>query len=138
LNTGIAALNYTVNANAAWLSVTPASGMGTGETDTVDVTYDTASLATGSYGATISVADAAAGNSPQNITVNLDVHSYGDLDMDGDVDQSDFGKFQACLFLSPLPPECADADHNADNQVDTTDLSQFLPCMAGANQPPGC
>ena len=64
----------------------------------------------------------------------------GDFDLDGDVDQQDFGHFQVCLsgFGTPYAAGCADADLEGDNDVDTNDLSVFLDCMAGANQPPRC
>jgi len=64
----------------------------------------------------------------------------GDFDLDGDVDQQDFGHFQACLSGpgTPYAAGCADADWDGDGNVDTDDLSVFLNCMGSANQPPGC
>jgi len=68
---------------------------------------------------------------------------YGDLDLDGDVDQSDFGLFQACLGSSALlhaDPVCAGADLNHSGHVDRTDLVVFQRCVTGPNVPadPGC
>jgi hypothetical protein len=66
----------------------------------------------------------------------------GDLDYDGDVDQTDFGLFQACLTGSGefYAPGCAAADMegNGDGNVDQDDFGVFSACMGGANQAPGC
>jgi hypothetical protein len=62
---------------------------------------------------------------------------FADLDGDGDVDQDDFGFFQACLTDSPGGAElrcgCADRDH--DGSVDRADLMAFLACKDGAGLP---
>jgi len=73
-NSGDGTLNYTVSDNQTWLSVSPTSGSSTGEADTITVTYSTASLADGSYYATITVDDDAASNGPQTIAVTLTVN----------------------------------------------------------------
>ena len=65
------AMSYTVSDDAAWLSVSPASGVSTGETDTVTVSYNTASMAGGSYSGLVTVASTAAENSPETIEVLL-------------------------------------------------------------------
>jgi hypothetical protein len=59
------------------------------------------------------------------------------MDRDGDVDQEDFGRFQACLsgFSVPLAPGCEPADFNSDGYVDQTDLNLILSCMGGPNRP---
>jgi hypothetical protein len=66
----------------------------------------------------------------------------GDLDGDGDVDQKDFGVFQACLAGSgePYPPGCASADlaGDGDGDVDQEDFGVFITCVGGAGQAPGC
>ena len=52
-----------------------------------------------------------------------------DQDRDGDIDQSDFGYFQACLSGQYVPqndPACAWAKMDNDNDVDKYDLSLFL------------
>jgi len=64
----------------------------------------------------------------------------GDFDRDGDVDQSDFGHFQACLSGSNIPPAnaaCQDALLDGDADVDQTDLAIFKKCMNGTGNPPG-
>jgi Tol biopolymer transport system component len=65
-------LTYTVSDNASWLSVSPTSGTSSGETDTITVSYATASLAPGSYQATITISGVAT-NTPQTVQVNLTV-----------------------------------------------------------------
>ena len=54
-NCGNGALDYTVTDNATWLSVSPAAGTSTGETDTLTVTVNRASLPAGTYQAEILV-----------------------------------------------------------------------------------
>ncbi|UCD28707.1 MAG: hypothetical protein JSV03_16790, partial [Planctomycetota bacterium] len=63
-----------------------------------------------------------------------------DMDCDGDVDQEDFGIFQACLsgYNRPYAVGCKKADLNSDDDVDLDDFVQFQECMRGANQIPGC
>ncbi|NLE62199.1 MAG: BACON domain-containing protein, partial [Planctomycetes bacterium] len=73
-NTGDGTLSYTISDNVNWLSCSPASGTSTGESDTITVTYSTASLAAGSYNATITVSDPNASNNPQTISVSLTVN----------------------------------------------------------------
>lgn len=67
----------------------------------------------------------------------------GDFDRDGDVDQEDFGRFQACLTGSTIPltdPDCLAADLDGDSDVDQNDFRIFQGCMSGANVPadPAC
>ena len=62
----------------------------------------------------------------------------GDMDRDGDVDQVDFGLFQACL-QGPVIPQtssgCQRALLNKDAYVDQRDLQLFKRCLSGSNQP---
>ena len=140
INMGIAPLNYAATTNAAWLSVTPTSGKSTGETDVLSITYNTSGLSRGHYSAAISLTDSGALNSPQIIPVGLDVIAFGDFDSDGDVDQQDFARFQACLtdIGFPYAPGCLAGDSNGDGVVDYQDVPAFIHCMNGANKPPGC
>ena len=64
----------------------------------------------------------------------------GDFDGDLDVDQEDFGHFQACFSGHGVqyPAGCEDADFDLDGNVDENDLSVFQACMGGPNRPPGC
>ncbi|HPU34023.1 MAG TPA: hypothetical protein PK184_15105 [Phycisphaerae bacterium] len=62
-------------------------------------------------------------------------HVWADRDMDGDVDQEDFGMFQACITgVAPgVAPECECFDHvNPGNGViDEFDLNAFEDCATG-------
>ena len=62
----------------------------------------------------------------------------GDMDRDGDVDQADFGLFQACLQGSSIPQtssDCRGALLNKDAYVDQRDLVLFRRCVTGSNHP---
>ena len=77
-NSGSNTLNYTItdNANSGgidWLSCSPTSDQSTGEHKTVDVTYNTSGLSSGSYSATITVSVPEATNPQVTIPVNLTV-----------------------------------------------------------------
>ncbi len=143
-NAGAATLHYTIADNVGWLYVMPSTGSSTGEPDTINVVYTTTSLDVGDYSATITVSDPNAGNSPQAIAVTLKVKPIpGDLDHDRDVDQEDFGHFQACLSGAGIPqndPDCLDARLDHDDDVDSDDFGIFQGCMSGADVPanPNC
>ncbi|MCB1231649.1 MAG: hypothetical protein KDN19_15370 [Verrucomicrobiae bacterium] len=64
-------LHYEIADNASWLSLDPTSGTSTGEADTINVSFNTSSLAVGSYSATISVGGA--GVTTQTIPVSLTI-----------------------------------------------------------------
>lgn len=62
----------------------------------------------------------------------------GDMDRDGDVDQKDFGLFQACISGGLTPqgdPACADARLDNDSDVDQMDVGLFLGCVSGPQVP---
>jgi len=57
-----------------------------------------------------------------------------DMDRDGDVDQADFGLFQACLsgeFIPQRDLDCQKARLDADEDVDPYDVALFLYCWSG-------
>jgi hypothetical protein len=59
-----------------------------------------------------------------------------DFDRDGDVDQSDFGHFQACYSGPGRPqmdPDCFDARLDVDADVDLYDFGVFQACLSGVN-----
>jgi len=63
---------------------------------------------------------------------------YGDFDLDGDVDLSDFGQLQSCVNSSTTPPanpHCSRADLDFDGDIDTQDLRSFLKCLTGDQIP---
>ena len=70
-NSALETLNWSVSDDASWLSLSPTSGTSTGEHDTVTAAVDIAGLAGGTYTATVTAADSAAGNSPQTVAVTL-------------------------------------------------------------------
>lgn len=58
-----------------------------------------------------------------------------DMDHDGDVDQDDFGMFQACQTGLAVPQDdddCQDAKLDGDEDVDEFDLDIWLGCVSGA------
>ncbi len=76
-NSGTGTLSYSISDNATWLACSPASGTSTGEADTITVSYTTSGLSAGTYTATITISDPAAGNNPQTIGVTLTVTPAG-------------------------------------------------------------
>ena len=64
------------------------------------------------------------------------------VDLDGDVDQEDFGYFQACLSGPDvqLVPGCEGADLDSDGDAHQDDFGVCQACMSGANIPadPNC
>lgn len=66
----------------------------------------------------------------------------GDFDGDRDVDQDDFGHFQACLSgnAQQTALECVKAHFNEDGRVDALDLAGFRKCMTREGVPadPNC
>jgi len=73
-NSGDGILNWGVSDDAAWLSCSPGSGIGSG---LVTVSVEPTGLTSGTYTGIITVSDPNAGNSPQTVTVTLEVKSPG-------------------------------------------------------------
>ncbi len=62
----------------------------------------------------------------------------GDFDGDQDVDQADFGAFQACYSGNTVAqddPACEKALFDADSDVDVNDFALFAGCMSGPDVP---
>ncbi|MHC4445748.1 MAG: SGNH/GDSL hydrolase family protein [Planctomycetota bacterium] len=81
------------------------------------------------------------GDSSYSNETTANTWAFGDFDGDNDVDQEDFGHFQACMTGIGNPqndPECLDARLDADGDVDLNDFTIFQNCMNGANHPPKC
>jgi len=72
-NSGEQTLNYSISDNANWLSVSPTSGSSTGGENTHTITVDISGLNTGIYSGTITISDSSAGNSPQTVSVTLNI-----------------------------------------------------------------
>ena len=62
-----------------------------------------------------------------------------DLDYDGDVDQDDFGQFQACISGPGIPSEntetCRYADVDQDGDVDMSDFGILQRCYSVPGEP---
>lgn len=71
-NSTSGALQYTISTNVPWLSIAPASGVSTGEHDTIQVNYKTDALSNGQYYGQI-ILNASASNAPQSLAVTLTV-----------------------------------------------------------------
>jgi Tfp pilus tip-associated adhesin PilY1 len=73
-NTGSGAMDYTLANNAAWLSLSSTAGsLIPTASDTITLTYDTASLTAGTYTDTLTITGTGAPNSPLEITVSVTV-----------------------------------------------------------------
>ena len=72
-NSGGGTLEWTVSDDAEWLSLSPASGSSTGETDNVTVSVSASGLAVDTYTATITIAATGATNTPQTTTATFRV-----------------------------------------------------------------
>jgi len=81
-NSGTGTLIWTAGSNQSWLTANPASGTGTG---TMTIGINASGLTVGTYSGTISVTATGASNSPQTISVTLNVISGAG--------QSPFGSF---------------------------------------------
>ncbi|HOA72966.1 MAG TPA: hypothetical protein PL151_19140 [Phycisphaerae bacterium] len=143
-NDGGAPLNFTNSTGAAWLNCNTANGrLEPGAGQNVAINYDVAGLAPGTYTSNLTVVDPFAANSPQVVQVRVTVtpppFAPVDFDQDHDVDQEDFGRFQACYTGEGIPqnlPECAGARLDADNDVDQADFEIFFTrCLSGPGKP---
>ncbi len=141
-NSGLGTLTYSISDNVPWLSVNPDQGTSTGETDFIDIIYDTDELEPESYGATITIDAPGATNTPQHVSIYLTVEPSPwapcDFDTDGDVDQEDFGRFQVCYSgpgVTQPDPACRGARLDEDDDVDQADFALFQSCASGPNVP---
>lgn len=143
-NIGWGAMDYGVTVDADWLETTPAVGVSHGEPDEIAILYDTVDLPSAEYTTTVRVSATDAIDSPQEIAIRIDVlPPPGDQDRDGDVDQEDFGIFQACYSGSgriQRDPACRFARLDHDVDVDLNDFGIFQGCLSGPNIPadPDC
>lgn len=69
-NSGSGTLNWTATENASWLSLSPASGTGSG---TISVAVNTTGLSVGTISTPITIAASGATNTPQTVTVSLTI-----------------------------------------------------------------
>lgn len=70
-------------------------------------------------------------------TLIFTTQGIGDTDLDGDVDQSDFGVFQQCYsgFGVAAAQACRIVDLDNDTDVDVNDFGLFQGCLSGAGIP---
>ncbi|MCX6584333.1 MAG: hypothetical protein NT166_29515 [Candidatus Aminicenantes bacterium] len=71
---GAGTLNWQAESTAPWLHVSPADGIANGM---VSISVDAADLQPGSYTGSIHITDPQAANSPQTVTVNLEIFEPG-------------------------------------------------------------
>ncbi len=138
-NGGGGLLSYSLTGSAGWLAPAPATGQATTETDNIAIQYNTSNLVMGPYSGTITITAPGASNTPQVVTVNLQVgpplYAAADLDRDNDVDLDDFGKLQRCYSGAGVvqnAPDCIVARIDADEDVDLDDMNLMLGCLSGA------
>lgn len=75
-NSGNDTLNYSISDDAAWLSLSPTSGiLAGGASTTINITYSSSTLSVGTYPATVTITDTNATNSPFEIPVSLEVQA---------------------------------------------------------------
>jgi hypothetical protein len=74
-NVGKGTLNWSVQSNATWLTLSSPSGTTTTETDSIGISVNSAALAPNTYSATISITDPKASNNPQQVPVSLFVNA---------------------------------------------------------------
>jgi len=133
-------LNYTIESDASWLSMTPQSGDADDIGDPIAIEYTLAGLAPGEHSATLTVISNEAYNSPQTIDVQVTITpSDKDFDRDGDVDLDDFAHIQACLtgkYVAQSDPACQNAKMDDDSDVDQADMDIFIGCLGGPRIPP--
>lgn len=135
-NSGYHSMDYSINDNAVWMSVSPTSGTSSGESDTIAVTFTTAGLNAGIYYGRITIT-ASAEQSPQFINVMLTVREQpipGDLNDDRYVDRDDIAIFLSCMTGAEVPftnPQCVVADIDTDNDVDQSDFGIMQKCIRG-------
>ena len=73
-NSGDGTLRYNISGSIPWLSLSPANGTSTDQSDIITVSYLTAGLLHGTYSGIITVSDPQATNNPQTIAVALTVN----------------------------------------------------------------
>lgn len=136
-NSGIGTLRYAL-AGMPWMVVDLSPMTSDGETDEIEIGFQTETLRPGVYEGSIAVKPL----DPvypvlvaREVPVRLEVTTIrADLDGDGDVDQSDFGLMQRCLSrdIGGLPPAgCEFARLDGDQDVDMTDVQILMSCYSG-------
>jgi hypothetical protein len=76
-NFGLGTLNYQINTDMSWVSLSSNSGSSSGEWDMIEVSVDASSLGAGDNFATITITSPEADNSPQQLEVLVEVTEGG-------------------------------------------------------------
>ncbi|MCP5105317.1 MAG: choice-of-anchor D domain-containing protein, partial [bacterium] len=118
-NMGGGTLDWTAAADAGWVSVSPASGTGSG---VVTVSVDPTGLEAGTYTASVTVADTDAVNSPQTTAIRLMIYGTGtDLP---------FGYFETPLDGSTVMSSVPVTGWALDD-IEVTDVKIYRSPLAG-------
>ncbi len=136
--TGLTPFAFRAIPSAAWVSVTPSEGYADGNPVSLQVSFDPAGLPEGTHTATVRIQAPFISNSPVDVSISLELYGRkGDMDDDEDIDQADFGAFQACLSGMGLPAGagCQVADYNSDGDVDAADTDRLRSCMTAPGVP---
>jgi len=72
-NTGPGTLSYTISSNVPWLRALPPSGQSQGTAQSHTIKADISNLSSGSYTGLLSINSNSAANSPQTVTVSLEI-----------------------------------------------------------------
>lgn len=126
-------LNYDVTANVSWIHIVPPDGTSVQDPPTTNVhvvSYDL--LPPGTHTGMITITGS---HNVKTIEVTVVIGTVKpDLDMDGDVDEADFGLFQRCFTGAvQVSGGCTAADFDGDMFVThTADLPVFKNCLSGA------
>ncbi|MGA0334126.1 MAG: carbohydrate-binding protein [Kiritimatiellia bacterium] len=84
-NSGVNTLTYTVVGDQPWISIPSPNGSSTGETDSVQVQFDTSSMTEGQYTGTVTIqSNGTNGNQNVPVTVTVLPDRLNPLDVDGD------------------------------------------------------
>jgi hypothetical protein len=78
-NTGTDTLNWQISEDCSWLTAEPNSGSSTGEVNEVNLSVDITGLGPGVYNCELTISDSNASNSPQLVTVSLNIYPQGQV-----------------------------------------------------------
>ncbi len=90
-NSGLGTLNWTIDGNCDWLSVTPHTGSSTGENDINNVTLNITDLTPGIHNCKLTISDPCAINNPQIVSVNLYVADHFEPTIQSRIDSAENG-----------------------------------------------
>ena len=126
-NIGGGILDWQATDPCDWLDVDPNSGSSVSEVDDVNIIVDILGLTEGIHICQLTVSSDNAENSPQTVSVVLNIfsHNKADLNKDSVVDSNDFAILASQWYQTPGTPSADIAPPGGDNFVDYDDLSIF-------------